>query len=181
MSRRLNQTPELRRNEIRCRWNPPSYNAPMFARTIKFLALSFLAVALSGEALAAEARIKKVLPHLIDWEGRNSISPSLYERDAYQAFLRQNPDKRSGISFDVQWNASRARNLILRVEMRGVRENAIRTETLELPVKKKGFFSNWSSVVLRDWDYKDFGDLAAWRATLWDGDKQVAEQKSFLW
>ena len=154
----------------------------MFARTIKLLALSFLAVALSGNALAASVRIKKVLPHLIDSRGRNSVSPSLYERDAYQEFLRQHPEERGGLSFDVQWTSSRrAKNLILRVETRGVRDNAIRTETLEKPVKKNGWFSSWSSVVLREAAYKDFGELIAWRATLWEDGKQVAEQKSFLW
>ena len=30
-------------------------------------------------------------------------------------------------------------------------------------------------------EYKKFGELVAWRVTLWDGDKQVGEQKSFLW
>jgi hypothetical protein len=31
---------------------------------------------------AAEGRVIKVLPHLFDSQGRHSLSPSLYERDA---------------------------------------------------------------------------------------------------
>ena len=147
----------------------------------KFLRCFFLAAGLVANAKAANARIIKVLPHLIDLQGRNSVSPSLYERDAYQELLRKNPEKRAGISFDVQWSARHSKTLVLRIEARGVRENAVHVKKLEMPVIKKGFFSKWTSVVLRDSAYKDFGDLAAWRATLWDGDTQVAEQKSFLW
>jgi hypothetical protein len=29
--------------------------------------------------------------------------------------------------------------------------------------------------------YRQFGELIAWRATLWDDDKLLSEQKSFLW
>lgn len=140
-----------------------------------------LALLLGSTAEAANARLKKVLPQLIDLQGRNSVSPSLYERDAYQDFLRKNPDKRGGLSFQVQWTGHGAENLVLRMEMRGVRENVVQTKTLEMPVKKKGWFSNWNSVVLRGANYKDFGDLTAWRATLWEGNQQVSEQKSFLW
>ncbi|MEO5802740.1 MAG: hypothetical protein ABIR24_04360 [Verrucomicrobiota bacterium] len=162
--------------EIRCCKRPRSYNAPVFTRAIKVLALTFFAFALSSNGEAASARIKKVLPHFIDAQGRNSISPSLYERDAYQAFLRQNSEKRAGISFDVQWTADRKSDLILQVEMRGTT-----AEILKMPVRKKGLFSRWSSVALVGEDYKKFGELIAWRATLWDGDQQLAEQKSFLW
>jgi hypothetical protein len=151
-----------------------------FMQAIKFLALIFVAVAMSSNADAASLRLKKVLPQLIDSKGRNSLSPSLYERDAYQAFLRNNPAQRAGLSFDVQW-VGKGNELTLQVEIRGGRDEVLRTETLKMPVKKKGFFSNWSSVVLRDEAYKNFGDLIAWRVTLWDGDKKVDEQQSFLW
>lgn len=166
---------------MRCREGAPSYNATVFMRTLQFLALIFFGIALSGSAHAADPRIIKVLPQLIDLQGRNSVSPSLYERDAYQEMLRKNPEKRSGISFVVQWTAKHSQELILRIEMRGVRDNAVRIEKLAVPVKKTGFFSKWTSVVLNGPAYKNFGELAAWRATLWDGNRQVAEQKSFLW
>ena len=29
--------------------------------------------------------------------------------------------------------------------------------------------------------YHELGELIAWKATLWDGSKLLAEQKSFLW
>jgi hypothetical protein len=150
-------------------------------RAIKISALIFLAVALGSKAEASSARIKKVLPQLIDLQGRNSLSPSLYERDAYQAVLRKNSEQCAGLSFKIQWTGPRSKDLVLRVEMRGGQEDTMRTERLEMPVKKKGFFSNWSTLVLRDEAYKNFGNLIAWRATLWDGENQVSEQKSFLW
>jgi hypothetical protein len=29
--------------------------------------------------------------------------------------------------------------------------------------------------------FQKFGELSAWRATLWDGETQLAVQESFLW
>jgi hypothetical protein len=166
---------------MRCRKILRSYNAAVFKRAIQVFVLISLVVAMSGHLEAANARIKKVLPQLIDLQGRNSVSPSLYERDAYQEFLRKNPEKRGGLCFQVQWTGNRTRNLILRVEMRGVRENVVQTKTLEMPLRKKGWFSTWTPFVVRDATYHDLGDLTAWRVTLWDGGKQISEQKSFLW
>lgn len=174
--------PQLFRSpEMRCRARALSYNALVFRRSIFSLVVALFVCAIVTSADAASARIIKVLPQLIDLKGRNSVSPSLYERDAYQEMLRKNPEKRSGISFVVQWTAKHSKDLVLRVEMRGVRENSIRTEVLAVPVKKTGIFSKWTSVALRDAAYEGFGELVAWRATLWDGNQEVAEQKSFLW
>ena len=52
---------------------------------------------------AVPARVMKVLPQFLDTNGVHTLSPSLYERDAYQAYLREHPDKRSGIRFEVHW------------------------------------------------------------------------------
>jgi len=153
----------------------------VFARKINF-ALLLLILASCATAAATEAVIKKVLPQFIDTKGRNSISPSLYERDAYQAFLRSHPDERTGIRVNVLWSgSSKGKNLRLRVELRGVLNNSTQTEIMEDVVQKTGWFRSWSVLTLRGEPYKRLGDLVAWRATLWAGDKQVAEQKSFLW
>ena len=167
--------------KMRCRKNSRSYNVPVFKQLIKFFALAFLAGALCHNAEAASERIIKVLPQLLDLKGRDSLSPSLYERDAYQVILRNRPEQCSGLCFKIQWTGPRAKALVLRVEIRGGKEGATQTEMLEMTVEKKGYFSNWSSLVLRDEAFKKFGSLVAWRATLWDGKEQVAEQKSFLW
>src|SRR5439155_1231097 len=58
---------------------------------IRLCLLMLLALPLRG----AEAKIYKVLPTFIDKEGRHSLSPSLYERDAYQAQLRKHPEQRA--------------------------------------------------------------------------------------
>lgn len=148
----------------------------------KFFVVLIAAFVFIHTSDAAEPHIKKVLPQLTDTKERNSVSPSLYERDAYQSFLRTHPNERGGIQFMVLWRgSSKGRDLRLRVEARGVRNDAIRTETVEEPVQKSGWFGTWSALVLRGDKYKNFGELAAWRVTLWDGDKQLSEQKSFLW
>jgi len=127
------------------------------------------------------AKIIKVLPHLLDHDGRYSLSPSLYERDAYQSFLRKNPEKCSALRFDIQWKAKpvAGTQLKLRLEVRGSRE--ARPLVLEQPVKRNHWYSRWSSLRLDGDGYLKLGEVLAWRATLWEGDRLLGEQRSFLW
>jgi hypothetical protein len=132
---------------------------------------------------AASGRVVKVLPLLLDLKGRDAVSPSLYDRDAYQVYLRQHTNEISAIRFDVLWKASNAGGvkLKLRVELRGVGAGGLpRQMTLEQSVTP-GFFRHWTSLALGGADYKNFGELVAWRATLWSDDRLLGEQKSFLW
>jgi hypothetical protein len=135
-------------------------------------------------AQAATGRVIKVLPHFLDLNGRHALSPSLYERDAYQAYLRKHPEERSGVRFDIQWKSHGAvySPLKLRVELRGTAKGDLPSQTvLESEVKPGGWFSHWSSLSLAGEAYARFGEATAWRATLWEGDQLLGEQKSFLW
>jgi hypothetical protein len=140
-----------------------------------------------GPALLANAgtgRVVKVLPHLLDLRGRNTIYPSLYDRDAYQALLRREPEKRSGIRFDVQWRTKGAiwEPLTLRVELRGTTEGSLPRElVLEKQVKPGGWFGEWTSFPVVGEQYKSIGEVTAWRVTLWEGQQMLGEQQSFLW
>jgi hypothetical protein len=65
--------------------------------------------------------------------------------------------------------------------MRGIGAAGLPQQTiLEQEVTPK-FFRSWTSLALNGADYKNFGELVAWRATLWDGEQMIGEQKSFLW
>jgi hypothetical protein len=145
----------------------------------------FVALLLAALSVAAEppkpARLVKVLAHYLDREGRHSVSPSLYDRDAYQAHLRRTPSERGGLRWDVQWKAAIDAPLTLRVEARGTRANKTTSATLETPLKRKGWSRRWTSLALREAAYQEFGELLAWRVTLWQGDTLLSEQKSFLW
>ncbi|HWD20368.1 MAG TPA: hypothetical protein VHB20_13925 [Verrucomicrobiae bacterium] len=134
-------------------------------------------------ARALEGKVLKVFPQYLDEQGRHTLAPSLFARDAYQAILRKTPSRRSGMRVAVQWKAQKGdwSNLKVRVEMRGLRGNTLRRVTLEKPAVKNGWFSNWIEVRLTGDDYKDFGELVAWRVSLWDGATQVSSQQSFLW
>ena len=143
------------------------------------LVLLFMALALPLGA--AEGKIHKVLPHFVDKEGRHALSPSLYERDAYQAQLRNHPEQRGGLQFEVHWKARKSNALKLRVDMRGSLTNAPTNVSVEVPVKPTRLFSKWSGVPVRGADYARLGELRSWRATLLDGDQVLAEQRSFLW
>lgn len=150
----------------------------------RLLVLFCAVLLLSPAARAAEGRIMKVLPQFLDKEGRASLTPSLYDRDAYQFVLRNNPGKRSTLRFAVQWKANTPQSELLRirVEMVGaVKTDLPKRTSIEMPVRQHHWFSHWAYVVMPKDLYKAFGDVTAWRVTLWDGDKLLSEQKSFLW
>jgi len=150
-------------------------------RTLKSAAIVCALVLTTNAAPAASAHLVKVLPHFMDAQGRVSLNPSLYERDAYQLQLRTHPEERSGLRFDVQWRSRDAGQLKLRIELRGNLGRNGTAAVIEEPVKFRGLFTTWSKATLTGDAYKKFGELSAWRVTLWDGEKMVAEQKSFLW
>ena len=152
-------------------------------RSLKLLLVLFLA-ACALSAPAAEGRVLKVLPHFLDLKGRHALSPSLFDRDAYQAQLRQHPEQRSGVRFDVQWKgrSDPGRPLKLRVELRGMAKGDLpRTKVLEREVTSRSNWSHWAGITLAGEDYHEAGNVTAWRVTLLDGDKVLSNQQSFLW
>jgi hypothetical protein len=158
------------------------YLSPMRRALVWLYLVGWLAVALS--ASAATGRVIKVLPQYLDLKGRNSLTPSLYERDAYQSTLRQSTNMCSGMRFYVQWKAKGQvwEPLKLWLEMRGVAHGDYpKRLTLERPVETKSSYSHWTKFDLVGEAYKEFGQVTAWRVTLWEGDKLLGEQKSFLW
>jgi hypothetical protein len=147
------------------------------------ITLLFLALVSSSFVEASAVKIMKVLPHYLDLEGRHSVSPSLYDRDAYQAYLRATPAQRSALRFDIQWKGKGIdpSNLKLRMELRTSAGPLDKPLIVERSIKRSGWFSTWSALVISGEDYQKMGEFIAWRVTLWKGDQLLAEQKSFLW
>lgn len=145
-----------------------------------------LTLGLFGTTRAADAvtgRVVKVLPLLLDQQGRTALSPSLFDRDAYQAQLRTHTNLVSAIRYDVLWSAQNTgdRKLTIRLELRGLdAANLPRLKILEARVAA-GFFRRWTGLTLSGDEFKNFGAVTSWRATLWDGDRLLGEEKSFLW
>ncbi len=150
-------------------------------RSLKLFSVLLLTVLSTQLADAESAKVYKTLPLFLDLKGRETTFPSLFERDAYQVVLRKNPEKRSGLRFAINWKATGVKQVKLRVEMRGAHGKDPTKVILEKTVKAGGAFSKWSAVDLTGEEYKKFGELLAWRVTVWDGATQLAEQKSFLW
>lgn len=134
-------------------------------------------------AAAAEAKIIKVLPHVLDAKGRHTLSPSLYERDAYQAYLHAHEELISALRFDIQYKGPKPapENLVMRIELRGSKTGLGKVETFEAPVQPAGFFSKWAAIRLSREDYLRIGEIIAWRVTLLSEEFVLAEQESFLW
>ncbi len=163
---------------------PPCYFPSMrrLCLCLAFLGLTALP-ARPAPAPVAVAKVIKALPQFLDQHGQTALSPSLFERDAYQAWLRKHPSERTGLRLAVQWKARGVdwSKLKLRAELRGVLGNSLHNTTLELPVNKKSHFSQWTGFQIDGEDFKQFGQLVAWRVTLWEGDQPIASQQSFLW
>jgi hypothetical protein len=161
----------------------------MFARSylIAFLlcAAPFVRAGEKKEVAAklTPASVVKVLTHLVDSQGRHTEAPSLYERDAYQAFLREHPELVSTVRFDIQWKARAHRpdGYVLRVEMRGSKMELSKMAVFEKKVHEPKFLSKWSRIELTPEQFKKFGEPLAWRVSVWDGATMVDSQESFLW
>ncbi len=161
-------------------------------RLRSWLAVGLLLIPLAILTHAADAKVRKVLPSLVDLEGRASLHPSLYERDAYQAYLRKNPELVGGMRFDVHWSApvAKAQPLELRLELRGAtlrtnnapagvtQTNAV---TLTSAVTPARFGARWTRVTLSPETLRQVGDVTAWKATLLRGGTELASTQSFLW
>jgi hypothetical protein len=151
----------------------------------RFLLILFLlgSLSMASASDAVTGHIVKVLPLFLDLNAQDAISPSLYDRDAYQLYLRNHTNEISAMRFDVLWSTSNAgtNDLGLRLELRGVGPEGVpRQTTLEQTVAPH-YFHHWTSLPFAGGDYKNFGTVVAWRATLWSGPKLLDEQKSFLW
>lgn len=143
----------------------------------------WLLLALIATAATSPDRIIKVLPHLLDAQGRHALSPSLYERDAYQAELRKHPEHVSGIRYDIQLrhsdvNTSKGR---LQLELRCAGQSFTNAIILESGLTKTRRRGGWAHMQLDGEAYRKAGTVIAWRARLLDGSQVLAEQRSFLW
>jgi len=151
----------------------------------RFLTMLFLLLAVVP-ALAdgpEKGRIVKMLPLFLDQRGHDARSPSLYDRDAYQAYLRLHTNNISAIRFDFLWQVENpaAAQYRLRVELQGIGAGGKPTRSMLEIAAPPPIFRRWNSAVLGGGDYRNFGELVAWRATLWRGDQLLSEEKSFLW
>ena len=146
------------------------------------LTLFVQGLAMASPPIVNSIRIKKVLPHYLDKQGKHTLSASLLERDAYQAQLRASPAKRGGLQFDILVSALPAETIYtLRIEARGS-QNANPTQiTLDRPLTGKDRLHRWITLTLSEADFTKLGNLIAWRAPIWQGENLSAEQKSFLW
>jgi hypothetical protein len=144
--------------------------------------LCLLGLTVCLQAGETNLRIVKVLPFLLDKKGEHTISPSLFERDAYQGYLRRHPDEVSTLRYDFQWkgNAKSNEPVTVRLEVRGSRGDLRRPSIFETPLKRSGW-GKWAFIALPEADFRALGAIVAWHLTLWQNGTQIAEQKSFLW
>ena len=148
---------------------------------------SLVLALLAQTAPAAEAevsgRVIKSLPLLLNLQGHDALSPSLFDRDAYQKYLREHTNEVSAVRYDVLWKAAgAATNLTVRLELRAVAADGRPVlKNLETNAPPTGYFGRWTSFKLSGDDYKTLGTVVAWRATVWSDGRMLGAQQSFLW
>jgi hypothetical protein len=151
---------------------------------MRTLFIVLLAALVSVAARAGEiGRVHKVISLLADSQGRVATSPSLFDRDAYQAYLREHPAEVAAQRYEVLWHAENlsGNKYILRLELRGVTSDGRpKLKTLETPVTP-GLLRKWKRFELGGDEFKQFGNVVAWRVSLLNGSSRLSEQKSFLW
>jgi hypothetical protein len=82
----------------------------------------------------------------------------------------------------VQWKGRKLSGQAkVRLEVRGEHTPPKQKEQFEQALGKSGWFSKWAALRIEGKDSARLGRIRAWRVTLWEGDQQLAEQKSFLW
>lgn len=153
------------------------------SKSCRFLWVGLGAALLAAVPLRAAAdRVVKVLPHYLDTAGRHALSPSLFERDAYQAILRAHPEKRGGLRFDVQWKARRVpgQTRLLRLELVSATHPRGQPLVVETPLPEKRA-RGWTALKLDAPTERALGDWTAWRVSLVVDGREVSSRQSFLW
>jgi hypothetical protein len=170
--------------------HPPQRPVRMSVRRALSLMLCFGLLVHSGVLRAAESvatvpgsRILKVLPHLVDAEGRVAQAPSLFQRDAYQAHLRKHPEKVSTQRFDVHCKVFRRQgtDLKLRLTLRTANRAESNPLVLEAPLKSGLWGRAWQSLALDPEAYRAAGKVVAWRMEMLENEAVISTQASFLW
>jgi hypothetical protein len=122
--------------------------------------------------------IVKVLPHYLDESGNHADGPTLLHRDVYQANLRKNPDLVYAVRYDVSWRGDG--EIKVRLELRSAK-TGVETMVVERIETASGHSTHWTPILIDAANYKSIGQPESWRVSLWQGETQVGEQKSFLW
>ena len=148
---------------------------------MRIFALIIIATAWAGcSAIQPQSgpNIVKVLPHYLDASGNHSDGPTLLHRDVYQANLRKNPNLVRAVRYDVNWRGSG--EVKVRLELRSTKVGS-ETMIIEKVETTSGRRTHWTPILIDAATYKTFGQPESWRVSLWQGETQVGEKKSFLW
>lgn len=125
----------------------------------------------------------KVLPHLVDHEGRIALEPGLLERDSYQAELRAAPERVDRLRFDIKWTRGGETGRPDKIRIEAVGTQGAETTFLELesPLESPKGRAGWIAIESTSEQYAAFGKTLAWRALAYDEERLVGEARSFLW
>lgn len=143
---------------------------------------------------AAGRHLKKVLFFWLDEDGQYSQHPSMFERDAYQAYLRDNPEEIHGLKVAVLLSGSSGKleSSSLELKIQGPPGPEIK-EPLEFRLE----LADKLDRKLRRWVYWDIDpvnaeasdealkllpeSIVSWRLTLLDEGQPVDRLQSYLW
>ena len=124
-----------------------------------------------------------MLPHYLDDQGRHTLSPDLFQRDAYQEYLFQNPEVVSTVRYDAFWGAfaSKQGPDTVRLDLRGTRNGEPTDHSIEAAVADNRRGRKWVGVTVSPEDYAGIGRVVAWRLVASKDGQEVETARSFLW
>ncbi len=139
----------------------------------------------SKSEAAKDYEISKVNHELIDKDGYTTIEIGDWVKKAqYQKSLFSNKDVK-GMRFIVHWKAlsSENRRFTVKLQVRGYDGTADQDTfvTLFKNYSETPSHSGWTFLDLKGKDWQHLGTLMAWKASLLENYKVVAERHSFTW
>ena len=158
---------------------------PLSSKRMRLLVFLFIVCLGLGSVAESDAGALRVFRFLVDAAGRHALSPSLLDRDAYQAHLQEHPEEVGGLRFVIQWKRRRGETPAkpsIRVEVRHGDGNTMGEFSKSAPLKvRRTRRSQWHQITISGEEYARLGKGIAWRVSLWDGETRLAQAESFLW
>ena len=128
--------------------------------------------------------VLKVNRNLLDNLGYETFAVGDLKKEAdYQYMLRHSPLKQKGVRFHIKWKAPRRSGAIrLVLDVQGLNAANLTTrDTVTQNYPDMDGWAEWSTIDITGKQFKQIGEIMAWRVTICSGDRVMAELPSANW
>ncbi len=128
--------------------------------------------------------VLKVNRTLLDNYGyETDVVGNLKGEASYQYSLRHEPNRQSGGRFHIKWRAPKGSTQVrLVLDVRGLTPaNETVRDTLSESFADMDGWAEWTTLDIKERQFKRLGEIMAWRVTIYSGDRVMAELPSGNW